>query len=117
MNVEEKDNDQLGLIIHYCDRLAISQIHFGETYEAFVKSEPYQDSCSLCFIQIGEAVNRLSKAFREKHPEVEWSKIYGMRCHLVHGYESFDTDIAWDAIQNQIPILRTFCEEHYRPED
>lgn len=113
MDQSERDNDQLGIIIRYCERLDKSKVHFGANFESFSNSEPYQDSCSLCLIQIGEAVNRLSKEFRNKHPQIEWSKIYGMRCHLVHGYEMFDTEIAWDAIENYIPPLREFCEERF----
>lgn len=113
MNRKERDNDQLGIIIHYCDRLECSKAHFGNSFKTFSENEPYQDSCSLCLIQIGEAVNRLSEEFQSSHPQIEWSKIYGMRCHLVHGYEMFDSEIAWDAIENYIPPLRKFCEEHF----
>ncbi len=113
MDRNERDNEQLGIIIRYCDRLNSSKAHFGNDFKAFVESEPYQDSCSLCLIQIGEAVNRLSTEFRDGHPQIEWSKIYGMRCHLVHGYEMFDAEIAWDAIENYIPSLREFCEERF----
>lgn len=113
MDRSERDNDQLGIIIRYCDRLNSSKEHFGDDFIAFSESEPYQDSCSLCLIQIGEAVNRLSDEFRNDHPQIEWSKIYGMRCHLVHGYEIFDVEIAWDAIENYIPSLREFCEERF----
>ena len=56
MDQSERDNDQLGIIIRYCDRLNVSRSHFGSTFEVFSASEPFQDSCSLCLIQIGEAV-------------------------------------------------------------
>lgn len=114
MNVEERDNDQLGIILRYCERLEAAQARFGGSFEAFSQDDIYQDSCALCLIQIGEAVNRLSEGFRRTHPSIEWKLIYGMRCHLVHGYEMFDTEIAWDAITKEIPPLREFCEERYR---
>ena len=113
MDQSERDNDQLGIIIRYCDRLNVSRSHFGSTFEVFSASEPFQDSCSLCLIQIGEAVNRLSNEFQENHPQIEWSKIYGMRCRLVHGYDMFDAEIAWDAMENYIPSLREFCVERF----
>ncbi|MBQ9041832.1 MAG: DUF86 domain-containing protein [Eggerthellaceae bacterium] len=112
MRQAERDFDQLGIILRYCDRLDEAVSRFGADYETFESDTVYQDSCSLCIIQIGEAVNRLSDDFKSAHPEIEWSRIYGMRCHLVHGYESFDTEIAWDAIENYIPPLRDFCETH-----
>ena len=114
MRQAERDNDQLGIILRYCSRLDTAIERFGDNYEAFESDIPYQDSCSLCIIQIGEAVNRLSDSFKQQHPELDWHRIYGMRCHLVHGYESFDAEIAWDAIQRCIPPLRDFCESHFR---
>lgn len=113
MDQHERDNYQLGTIIRYCDRLNLAKKHFGNSYAQFVESEPFQDSCSLCLIQIGEAVNRLSDSFRAEHPEIEWAKIYGMRNHLVHAYEIFDAEIAWDAIENYLPGLYEFCKERF----
>lgn len=82
----------------------------------FSHDAPFQDGCSLCLIQIGEAVNRLSDDFKMQHPEIDWKRIYGMRCHLVHGYEMFDAEIVWDAIEHHLPPLREFCVTHSRPE-
>ena len=113
MRQAERDNDQLGIMLHYCDRLDAALEHFERSFEAFSSSTPFQDSCSLCLMQIGEAVARLSDAFKAKHPEMEWRRIYGMRCHLVHGYEMFDAEIAWDAIECHIPALREFCSIHF----
>lgn len=113
MRQAERDNDQLGVILRYCDRLEASFAHFGRSFEAFRQDAPFQDSCSLCLIQIGEAVNRLSEDFRASHPQIEWQRIYGMRCHLVHGYEMFDAEIVWDALEHEVPILREFCEERF----
>lgn len=109
----ERDNDQLGIILRYCERLDMAVDRFGNSYEAFAADIPFQDSCSLCLIQIGEAVNRISAEFKDVHPEVEWARIYGMRNHLVHGYEMFDAEIAWDSIEHDIPPLREFCETHF----
>ncbi len=114
MRQAERDNDQLGAILRYCGRLDAALEHFGQTFEDFCTSVPFQDSCSLCLIQIGEATARLSDGFKEKHPEIDWRRIYGMRCHLVHGYEMFDAEIAWDAIEKIIPPLREFCETHFQ---
>ena len=111
MKQDERDFEQLHAIVRYCERMELAQERFGDSFEEFTQVIPFQDSCSLCLIQIGEAVNRLSEDFRNAHPEIDWSRIYGMRCHLVHGYEMFDAEIVWDAIQTYIPPLRAFCEE------
>lgn len=114
MKQVERDNDQLGIILQYCNRLDHAHSHFGTSYDVFIECEPYQDSCSLCLIQIGEAVGRLSDEFKEKHPQIDWRAIYGMRCRLVHGYDNFDPEIAWDALENYLPALRAFCEERFK---
>ena len=111
MKQAERDLEQLHVILRYCDRLNAALEKFGHSYRAFEKDTVFQDSCALCIIQIGEAVNRLSPSFTAAHPEIDWRRIYGMRCHLVHGYEMFDAEIVWDAIETGIPPLRVFCEQ------
>jgi len=111
MRQDERDIDQLHIILRYCQRLAASVERFGMDYASFESDVVFQDSCSLCIIQIGEAVNRLSDEFVDSHPEIDWHRIYGMRCHLVHGYEMFDAEIVWDAIERCIPPLKAFCEQ------
>lgn len=114
MKQAERDNEQLGIIVKYCERIETARQYFGNDFELFSASTPYQDSYSLCLIQIGEAVGRLSDEYRENHPQIDWRAIYGMRCHLVHGYDNFDPEIAWDAIETHVPPLRIFCKEHFR---
>ena len=111
MRQDDRDLDQLFVILRYCERLDEACDRFGRAFETFERDTVFQDSCSLCIIQIGEAVNQLSESFVAAHPEIEWNRVYGMRCHLVHGYEMFDAEIVWDAIMRSIPPLRTFCEQ------
>lgn len=111
MRQSDRDIDQLHIIKRYCQRLGEAVNRFGDDYDTFAADSVFQDSCSLCIIQIGEAVNRLSNEFTVAHPEIDWSRIYGMRCHLVHGYDMFDAEIVWDAIQRCIPPLQAFCEK------
>ena len=114
MSPEERDNEQLGVILHYCNRLQAALSYFGNDEAAFADNSVFQDSCALCLIQVGEAVNRISDTFKDENPQIEWRKIYGMRCHLVHGYNMFDAEIAWDAIEKCIPPLQAFCEERFK---
>lgn len=117
MRQAERDIDQLFVIRRYCDRLEEALARFGTSYEAFAADTVFQDCCSLCIIQIGEAVHRLSDGYVLAHPEIDWNRIYGMRCHLVHGYEMFDAEIVWDAVEHCIPPLRAFCEQQTAAEE
>ena len=44
---------------------------------------------------IGEAADRVPNGFQEKHPDIEWAQIIGMRNRLIHGYDEVDFDILW----------------------
>ena len=54
---------------------------------------------------IGEAARQTPKGFREKHPEIPWRETIGLRNIIAHEYFGLDSDIIWDVIQTQIPLL------------
>ena len=54
---------------------------------------------------MGEATKRLSRQFREQHPEVPWDDIAGMRDIVAHQYDQIDLDMVWQVIQRNIPEL------------
>jgi len=55
---------------------------------------------------IGEAARALPIEVRNLAPELPWPKIIGMRNVLVHGYFDIDTDIVWQAVTNDVPVLK-----------
>ncbi len=55
---------------------------------------------------VGEAARALPEEVRALAPEIPWGKIIGMRNILVHGYFEIDTQIVWDAVQRDIPVLK-----------
>ena len=59
---------------------------------------------------IGEATYKLTKEFRDSHPEVEWDVIEGMRHVLVHGYFEITPSKVWRVIENDLPVLRPQIE-------
>jgi uncharacterized protein with HEPN domain len=60
---------------------------------------------------IGEAASKISESLREKHPEVAWGGMIGMRHVLVHGYFETNTNIVWKAVERDLPILKPQIEE------
>lgn len=65
---------------------------------------------------IGEAVKRLSPAFRDSHPAIPWKAIGGMRDRLIHGYDRIDDAIVWDAATKHVPDLLLAIEPLLPPE-
>ncbi len=54
---------------------------------------------------IGEAASRVSPQTRQRHDEIPWSQITGMRNRLIHGYDVIDEDILWQTITHDLPAL------------
>jgi uncharacterized protein with HEPN domain len=75
-------------------------------HEAFEHDELIQTWIVHHLQIIGEAASALSDCFREKYPEVPWSKIIGMRNILIHNYFSIDVDVVWAVVVNDIPDLK-----------
>lgn len=55
---------------------------------------------------IGEATNRLSQEFQEKHPGLPYKSIIGMRNFLVHDYAKVDRKILWETAKKDLPGLK-----------
>ena len=54
---------------------------------------------------VGEAVKQVPAAVRQKAPDIEWTKIAGLRDVLIHAYFGIDLDIVWDVVKNKVPDL------------
>ena len=57
-------------------------------------------------IIMGEAANKISSAFQEKHPEIPCSSIIGTRNVIVHGYDQVKLPIVWDIISKNLLMLK-----------
>ncbi len=81
----------------------------GMNRDSFLEDLKTQLALRHQIIIIGEAVKRLSNAFRVEHQQVPWANIAGMRDKLVHEYDNVDTDMLWDVVDVDLPELLEFC--------
>ena len=54
---------------------------------------------------IGEAASQVPLAFRERHPEMPWRQIVGLRNVVVHRYFAVDPETVWTIVTDQLPSL------------
>jgi uncharacterized protein with HEPN domain len=83
-------------------------------HEAFEQDELIQTWIVHHLQIIGEAASALPESFRDRYPEVPWSKIIGMRNILVHNYFGVDVDVVWAVVVDDIPDLKQKIENAIR---
>ena len=110
MPATNRNRDIIEHILRYCNQIETAHDDFGKSKERFIESTTYQNAVSMCILQIGELVNRLSDDFTAEHSNIPWHKIRGMRNFVAHEYGSIDFDIVWYTATNSIVVLKIFCE-------
>lgn len=78
----------------------------GVSKEQFLVSEEKQDAVVRRLEVIGEAVKGIPEDFRQKHPEVPWRDIAGMRDNLIHEYFVVDLEEVWKTVTTDIIELK-----------
>ncbi len=73
--------------------------------EAFLENTQLQDACIRQIEIMGEATKRISDTFKEKHPEVPWKDMAGIRDKLIHDYIDVDLNIVYQTVAVDIPNL------------
>ncbi|MGM0945149.1 MAG: HepT-like ribonuclease domain-containing protein [Bacteroidota bacterium] len=79
--------------------------------DAFLANPMVQDAVIRNFEVIGEATKNLSKEFRQKHAEIEWRKIAGLRDKLIHDYIGVDLWAVWALVEKIIPQFKKQVQE------
>lgn len=76
---------------------------YVKKWDDFVDSIRDQDAVIRRLIIIGEATKRLSREFREAHPDIPWKKMAGLRDVVVHEYNTIDLDRLRPVIKVELP--------------
>jgi len=66
---------------------------------------------------IGEAARKISRQYKDAHPEIPWQMIIGMRNRLVHEYFDIIPERVWDVVERDIPELIPLIEPFVPPDE
>ena len=109
--MEPNDILLVEMIVDYCSEVADALREYSVDRKEFDEKSAIRAMFAFFVLEIGENANKLSKGFKEKYNEIEWKAIVDFRHRLVHAYNAIDTDYLWDAVQNDVPKLKKYCEE------
>jgi uncharacterized protein with HEPN domain len=78
----------------------------GLSLEAFSSDEKTLDAVVRNLEILGEAAKQVPDSVRRIHPQVDWSKLSGLRDILIHQYFGIDVVIVWDVVRTKLPPLQ-----------
>ena len=78
----------------------------GVSRDGFLSSPQIQDAVMRRIEVIGEAVKKLNPEVKDKHPEIPWKRIAGMRDTLIHDYFGVDLKLTWKVATEDIAELK-----------
>ena len=107
MNENERNELYILKIQEYCQRIEDAVNRFGDSFETFSDDADYRDAICMNIFQIGELANQLSEEFKEKHNDLPWDQMYGIRNRLAHAYIKIDDAVVWATVKNDIPKLKS----------
>lgn len=95
---------------HILEAMARIDRYAARGEEAFRRDELIQAWMVQHLQIIGEAARALPGPFRDRHRDVPWAEIIGMRHVIVHEYFGIDVDIVWRVVSADLPALRQRIE-------
>lgn len=84
---------------------AVREFITGRSYQDYLIDRMLRGAVERYLEIIGEAAGKVSKAFRDAHPEIPWQKIIGQRHVLIHDYGDIEHELIWSVAANHIPDL------------
>lgn len=97
-------------------RLA-SKFVAGRTLEELRTNDEFRSAVLYQLVVLGEAVKRVSRNFREEHPDIAWRSPAGLRDRVVHGYNRIDLEEIWRIVRDNLPPLIAALEKLVPPEE
>ncbi len=90
-------------LVDACERIVSFSSGYSEA--DFYQNVLVWSAVAYQIIVLGEAAKRLNPEIRERHPDIPWKDIIGMRDILSHQYDKINLQEIWDTLQRDVPRL------------
>jgi len=78
----------------------------GKTRVDYLADDMLRSAVKRQYEIIGEALGRLNKSDPASAARIsEYRRIISFRNVLIHGYDAISHDVAWDTVENKLPVL------------
>jgi len=78
----------------------------GMSENEFLSNSMAHDAVVRQIEIIGEAARNVSDEFQNKHPNLPWTKMIGIRNKITHEYFNVNYAIVWDTVKDDLPLLK-----------
>ncbi|MCW5908012.1 MAG: DUF86 domain-containing protein [Chitinophagales bacterium] len=103
MNSKNTRSDALYLedMIHAIEK--VLNYTKGFDFAQFESNEVVKDAVLLNLQIVGEGANKISKATKQKHPNIPWRDMADFRIIIAHIYFAVSDDKIWELITHHLP--------------
>ena len=108
--MNDRDMIVLKKMVQYADEIALTVEKLNLDFIKFETDFIAKNAISMCILQIGELVGKLSDDFKAQYHKMPRRDIKSMRNIAAHNYGELDTEVLWETVTNDIPELKIYCE-------
>ncbi len=90
----------------YESAVKVEKFVTGISFQEFSKDDKTQFAVIRGLEIIGEASKRIPKSLKNKHANIQWKDIAGMRDILIHDYFGVDLKVVWKTATIDIAPLK-----------
>ena len=90
---------------------AVVEFTKGMEFSEFLKDRKTRNAVERNLEIIGEAARRISQQTRDRHPDIPWQSIVGLRNILIHEFDEIRHEKIWQVCQSRLPELIELLEK------
>ena len=103
--MKDSDQQRINKIYENVNRLINYISENNVNRESLLQEYSLQWLVTTPLYNIGEHVYNLSKEYKEKHKDVKWAMIAGLRHRLVHDYDGTNWNIIVEVVFEEWPVF------------